>query len=84
LHLSNSFPLQQSLEQWRKVFGVTAAIAVGTYGMFQAFGTADIQAWNYPGKKYPCSAMQLLNSKPQVSVISENGSAKLNGHATER
>lgn len=38
----------QSLEQWRKVFGVSAAVAILTYGMFQIFGTADIQEWNYP------------------------------------
>lgn len=59
---------------------MTAVVAVGTYFMFQFYGTSDIQAWNYPGKKYPCSAMQPLTS-PQVAVITENGHAKspLNG-----
>ncbi|KAJ1522211.1 hypothetical protein ONE63_002519 [Megalurothrips usitatus] len=43
----------QSLEQWRKVFGVSAAVAIVTYGMFQVFGTADIQDWNYPDSSAP-------------------------------
>ncbi|XP_046407237.1 sialin-like isoform X2 [Ischnura elegans] len=38
----------QNLEQWRKVFGVTSVVAITTYIMFQIFGTADIQTWNYP------------------------------------
>jgi hypothetical protein len=78
--------LQQSLEQWRKVFGVTAIVAVGTYFMFQFYGTSDIQAWNYPNKKYPCSVMQPLTT-PQVAVITENGNAKspcLNGTSIKK
>lgn len=44
---------QTSLEQWRKVFAVTAVIAVGTYFFYQAFGTADVQGWNFPDGRIP-------------------------------
>lgn len=37
-----------SLLQWQHSFIVTAVIAVATYTMFQVYGTADIQPWNYP------------------------------------
>ncbi|KAK3919330.1 Vesicular glutamate transporter 2 [Frankliniella fusca] len=43
----------QSLEQWRKVFGVSAIVAMVTYIVFQIFGTADIQDWNYPESNLP-------------------------------
>ncbi|XP_071438894.1 sialin isoform X2 [Hetaerina americana] len=43
----------QSLEQWRKVFGVTSVVAVATYVIFQIFGTAEIQSWNYPDGSSP-------------------------------
>lgn len=42
-----------SLEQWRKVFAVTAVIAVGTYFFYQAFGTAEVQSWNFPDGRIP-------------------------------
>lgn len=42
------FSPQRSLEQWRKVFWISAIVAAGTYVMFQIFGTADVQKWNYP------------------------------------
>ncbi|XP_015589665.1 sialin [Cephus cinctus] len=58
----------QTLDAWRKVFGVTACVACGTYVVYQIFGTADIQAWNYPDQKYPASVqedIQPLNDSPQ-------------------
>ncbi|OXU18224.1 hypothetical protein TSAR_015894 [Trichomalopsis sarcophagae] len=57
----------QSLDAWRKVFGVTACVACGTYVVYQIFGTADIQPWNYPDQKYPQSVLedsQPLNDSP--------------------
>ncbi|XP_049801254.1 sialin-like isoform X1 [Schistocerca nitens] len=47
--------LQESptLENWRHVFWVSAVVSCTTYIMFQIFGTAEIQAWNYPDQKYP-------------------------------
>lgn len=32
---------------------MSAAVAIATYGMFQVFGTADIQEWNYPDSIAP-------------------------------
>uniref|UniRef100_A0A1B6CNY2 Major facilitator superfamily (MFS) profile domain-containing protein n=1 Tax=Clastoptera arizonana TaxID=38151 RepID=A0A1B6CNY2_9HEMI len=52
-----------SLEQWRKVFAVTSVIGVGTYFFFQFFGTAKVQAWNYPDGKIPDEDLQPLKSK---------------------
>ncbi|XP_063985289.1 sialin [Diachasmimorpha longicaudata] len=43
----------QTLTAWRQVFGLTSCIACGTYVIFQIFGTADIQPWNYPDQKIP-------------------------------
>ncbi|KAG7199009.1 hypothetical protein KM043_013161 [Ampulex compressa] len=70
----------QALDAWRKVFGVTACVACSTYVVYQIFGTADIQAWNYPDQKYPQSVQedsQPLNESPRkngkiVSSHSEN------------
>ncbi|XP_011500012.1 PREDICTED: vesicular glutamate transporter 3 [Ceratosolen solmsi marchali] len=57
----------QTLDAWRKVFGVTTCVACGTYIVYQIFGTADIQPWNYPDQKYPQSVTddsQPLNDSP--------------------
>ncbi|CAH1406089.1 unnamed protein product [Nezara viridula] len=57
IHMSASFiaPLvagfilknDTTLEQWRKVFGISSVVAVGTYVMYQVFGTSEVQSWNY-------------------------------------
>lgn len=36
-----------TLEQWRKVFGISSVVAVATYVMYQVFGTSEVQSWNY-------------------------------------
>ncbi|KAH8338974.1 hypothetical protein KR059_007657, partial [Drosophila kikkawai] len=56
IHMSASFisPLtagfivtqEDSIEQWRNVFQVSAIISICTYGFYQIFGTAEIQTWN--------------------------------------
>ncbi|XP_058813250.1 sialin [Topomyia yanbarensis] len=38
----------QNINQWLQVFGVSSVIAVSSYLVFQIFGTAEIQPWNYP------------------------------------
>ncbi|XP_011637170.1 sialin [Pogonomyrmex barbatus] len=48
----------QSLDSWRRVFAVTAGVSCSTYIAYQIFGTADIQAWNYPDQKYPQSLQE--------------------------
>ncbi|XP_037043314.1 sialin isoform X2 [Bradysia coprophila] len=40
-----------ALDQWQTVFGSTAVIAISTYIIFQIYGTAEIQHWNYPKTK---------------------------------
>ncbi|XP_041451664.1 sialin isoform X2 [Drosophila obscura] len=56
IHMSASFisPLtagfivtqEDSIDQWRSVFGVAAVISLLTYIVYQIFGTAEIQPWN--------------------------------------
>lgn len=63
IHMSASFinPLINGLiiidtsnaQQWRYAFILTAIIACATYIMFQIYGTADIQKWNYPSHLLP-------------------------------
>lgn len=58
IHMSASFlsPLvngvilqdQTNLIQWQFCFLLASAVAIVTYIMFQIYGTADIQPWNYP------------------------------------
>ncbi|XP_034938553.1 sialin [Chelonus insularis] len=66
----------QTLEAWRNVFGLTTCIACGTYIVYQIFGTADIQSWNYPDQKRPDfvdSDVELLNetSHKNGTIISK-------------
>ncbi|XP_032576584.1 uncharacterized protein LOC116801412 isoform X4 [Drosophila sechellia] len=35
-----------SIDQWRRVFEVSAIISILTYLIYQLFGTAEIQTWN--------------------------------------
>jgi MFS family permease len=81
IHMSASFlsPLvagfllkeNQSLEQWRIVFAVTAIVSVSTYFMFQIYGTDEVQAWNYPDNKPPAQMLEFDDlSQP---LKSENG-----------
>ncbi|XP_055542696.1 sialin [Wyeomyia smithii] len=38
----------QNINQWLHVFGVSSVVAISSYLVFQIFGTAEIQPWNYP------------------------------------
>ncbi|XP_017483253.1 PREDICTED: uncharacterized protein LOC108372112 isoform X2 [Rhagoletis zephyria] len=59
-----------SIEQWRTVFGVSSAIAILTYGVFQIYGTAEIQSWNYPQPHADGSAeeSQILNKRNEERI----------------
>lgn len=58
IHMSASFlsPLvngailedPKDLSQWQFCFLLSSIVAIVTYLMFQIYGTADIQPWNYP------------------------------------
>ncbi|XP_043493359.1 sialin isoform X1 [Polistes fuscatus] len=61
----------QALDAWRKVFGVTTCVACSTYIVYQIFGTAEIQEWNYPDQKYPQSVQE--DSQPLNESPSKNG-----------
>lgn len=39
---------QKDLNQWQQCFLLSSAVAIVTYTMFQLYGTAEIQSWNYP------------------------------------
>lgn len=56
---------ETSIEQWQHVFGVASIIAICTYVMFQIYGTADIQSWNYPQKKLLLAAEESQNLQEQ-------------------
>lgn len=38
----------QNINQWLHVFGVSSIVAISCYLIFQIYGTAEIQSWNYP------------------------------------
>lgn len=38
----------QNINQWLHVFGVSSVVAISCYLIYQIFGTAEIQPWNYP------------------------------------
>jgi hypothetical protein len=68
-------PLQQTLEQWQQVFWLAAVVSCCTYVFFHVFGTADIQAWNYPNQKIPVDLIQPLHCKQNGRAFKENGEA---------
>lgn len=47
---------ESSIDEWRRVFWVSCVIAICTYSMFQFYGTADIQMWNYRQNKITSNA----------------------------
>lgn len=86
IHMSASFlsPLaagfilkeNQTLDQWRQVFWASFVVACVTYVAFQIFGTADIQAWNYPDKKFPLSENDI--TEPLRGKSTKEEESKLN------
>jgi MFS family permease len=73
IHMSASFlsPLingvilkdQKNLLQWQYCFLLSSAVAIVTYIMFQVYGTADIQPWNYPPVKCDSEIVERENLK---------------------
>lgn len=83
IHMSASFlsPLangailndQTDLVQWQYCFLLASAVAIVTYIMFQMYGTADIQPWNYPVVACPDSAeSQNLNNSSKSRDIDDD------------
>ncbi|XP_069705488.1 sialin-like isoform X1 [Periplaneta americana] len=69
----------QTLENWQQVFWLAAAVSCGTYIFFQVFGTADIQAWNYPNRTFPVESLQPLQPCKQNGEICKNNSDAAEG-----
>ncbi|XP_014246638.1 sialin isoform X2 [Cimex lectularius] len=88
IHMSASFisPLvagyilknDTTLGQWRKVFGITSIVAVGTYFVYQAFGTSEVQSWNYPKE-----TKQLPQIEQKEPLKSPNGTTGKNSFDEE-
>ncbi|BES92160.1 transporter [Nesidiocoris tenuis] len=88
IHMSASFisPLvaghilrdNATLGQWRKVFGIACGVAVGTYFVYQIFGTSEVQKWNYCDSKDFGSAEQVqpLQSDDSKEELEENEKKK--------
>ncbi|GLH13612.1 Uncharacterized protein GBIM_18146 [Gryllus bimaculatus] len=81
IHMSASFlsPIaagiilqeNRTLEQWRQVFWTSFIVACVTYVAFQIFGTAEVQAWNYPDKKLPLSENDITEPLQEKSTKEE-------------
>lgn len=73
IHMSASFlsPMvngiiltdQKNLKQWQLCFLISSVVAIVTYIMFQLYGTADVQPWNYPAVQTSDTERQQLNKK---------------------
>ncbi|XP_021712262.1 sialin-like, partial [Aedes aegypti] len=66
----------QNLNQWLHVFGVSSAVAISCYLVFQFFGTAEIQPWNYPvPDPEVCSTddSAVIANQPMLKVSSVSG-----------
>lgn len=71
IHMSASFlsPMingiiltdQKDLGQWQHCFLLSSVVAIVTYFMFQVYGTADVQPWNYPALQASDTERQQLN-----------------------
>lgn len=71
----------QNLNQWLHVFGVSSVVAISCYLVFQFFGTAEIQPWNYPvpdPEVISTDDSAVIANQPMLKVSSVSG-AGLNG-----
>lgn len=82
IHMSASFlsPLvngiiltdQKNLLQWQSCFLLSSVVAIVTYIMFQVYGTAEIQPWNYPAVAISDTERQQLNKTENNSKRPDN------------
>lgn len=69
--------MQQNLNQWLHVFGVSSVVAISCYLVFQFFGTAEIQPWNYPvtdPEVISTDDSAVIANQPMLKVSSVSGS----------
>ncbi|XP_035795386.1 vesicular glutamate transporter 3-like isoform X1 [Anopheles albimanus] len=61
----------QNINQWLHVFGVSSVVAISTYVIYQVFGTAEIQSWNYPDNDPEISSSDdsaVIANQPMIKV----------------
>ncbi|XP_065076391.1 sialin [Ochlerotatus camptorhynchus] len=66
----------QNLNQWLHVFGVSSVVAISCYLVFQFFGTAEIQPWNYPvtySEVISTDDSAVIANQPMLKVSSVSG-----------
>lgn len=51
---------------------MAAVIASGTYFMYQLYGTADVQPWNYPEKRLPTDESQVYQETTTTSNLEDD------------
>lgn len=57
----------ESHSQWLISFGIASCVAIFTYVMFQVYGTAEVQTWNYPERKVPEENRMLKENSANVN-----------------
>ncbi|XP_055642163.1 sialin [Toxorhynchites rutilus septentrionalis] len=66
----------QNINQWQHVFGVSSVVAISSYLIFQLFGTAEIQSWNYPipdAEIISTDDSAVIANQPMLKVIGSSG-----------
>lgn len=90
IHMSASFlsPMvngmiltdQKNQEQWQHCFLLSSVVAIVTYFMFQIYGTADVQPWNYPAVPQSDSERQQLNNDDSKRDHDKDETQNLSNH----
>lgn len=69
----------QNINQWLHVFGVSSVVAISCYLVFQIFGTAEIQPWNYPvpdPEIISTDDSAVIANQPMLKVVGGNKGLK--------
>lgn len=69
----------QNINQWLHVFGVSSVVAISCYLIFQIFGTAEIQSWNYPlpdPEVISTDDSAVIANQPMLKVMNGNSGLK--------
>lgn len=68
---------QKNLDQWRTCFIASSVVAISTYVMFQMYGTAQIQPWNYYDSSNKQEETQSLDNGGENGIESSENSKDL-------
>lgn len=61
------YELQSSMDEWRDVFWLSAAILIATNLVFLQFGSGNVQPWNEKANKY-CKSTD-ANNETNMSIL---------------